>query len=218
MLAAVVTTAVVAAAIAVSFRPEYADTWVFWVALVVPYAGLSGFAVYRMHDDGVLKERLTFRRGDITIGVLLGGALLLVAWLFRNFVLPVGSPQVAWIFRILLQLGNAQVEPMLALLIVLVAVMEELVWRGLVQNSLAERIGTKHGFWLGALLYALAHGATVHTLSDRLAGPNPLLVLAALGCGLAWGFTASKLGRLPPVMISHIAFSYFVPAVVLPRL
>ena len=47
-------------------------------------------------------------------------------------------------------------------------------------------------------------------LADPTAGPNPLLVVAALGCGLFWSFTASILGRLPPVIISHMVFTYFV--------
>jgi hypothetical protein len=38
---------------------------------------------------------------------------------------------------------------------------------------------------------------------------NPLLVTAAVGCGLVWSFLAAQVGRLTPVMISHMAFTYF---------
>jgi hypothetical protein len=41
------------------------------------------------------------------------------------------------------------------------------------------------------------------------AGLNPLLVLAALGCGLCWSFMARMFDRLPPVMVSHAVFTYF---------
>jgi membrane protease YdiL (CAAX protease family) len=61
---------------------------------------------------------------------------------------------------------------------------------------------------LAALLYALAHGATLVTLRDDVAGPNPLVFLGALGCGLCWAFLRERTGRLFPGLISHAAFTY----------
>jgi hypothetical protein len=58
---------------------------------------------------------------------------------------------------------------------------------------------------------------TIVTLSDPLAGPNPTLVFAALGCGLVWSFGAQIAGRLPPIVISHAIFSYFAFATLLPQ-
>jgi hypothetical protein len=55
-------------------------------------------------------------------------------------------------------------------------------------------------------------GATIPTafgLYHPDAGLNPLLVIAALGCGLVWSFMAARLGRLPPVILSHMTFTYF---------
>jgi drug/metabolite transporter (DMT)-like permease len=62
---------------------------------------------------------------------------------------------------------------------------------------------------LAALLYAGAHLPTLITLSDPTAGPNPLIVMAALACGIVWSFAAVILKRLPPVIFSHMAFTYF---------
>jgi hypothetical protein len=42
-----------------------------------------------------------------------------------------------------------------------------------------------------------------------VAGKNPLLFVAALGCGIFWSFLASVTNRLPPVIISHVAITYF---------
>jgi membrane protease YdiL (CAAX protease family) len=49
-------------------------------------------------------------------------------------------------------------------------------------------------------------------LRDPVAGPNPLLVIGALGCGIVWTYTALLTKRLPPVIFSHIAFTYFSAA------
>jgi membrane protease YdiL (CAAX protease family) len=62
---------------------------------------------------------------------------------------------------------------------------------------------------LAALLYSLAHVPSVYTMRATDAGLNPLLVMAALGCGLGWAFMVRMFGRLPPAMVSHAVFTYF---------
>jgi hypothetical protein len=49
-------------------------------------------------------------------------------------------------------------------------------------------------------------------LADDTAGLNPLLVLAALGCGICWTYLALRSKRLIAVWASHAAFSYFAAA------
>ena len=73
----------------------------------------------------------------------------------------------------------------------------------------ADRLGSRRGWPLAALLYAVALLPSVYLLSDPSAGLNPLVVIAALGCGIVWSFMASLGGRLAPVIISHMAFTYF---------
>jgi hypothetical protein len=73
----------------------------------------------------------------------------------------------------------------------------------------SERFGTRRGWPIATLLYGLAAVPTAFGLADPQAGLNPLLVIAAVGCGLFWSFMAMMVGRLPPVIISHAAFSYF---------
>ena len=60
------------------------------------------------------------------------------------------------------------------------------------------------------MLYALAHLPTVLLLRDPFAGPNPLVVLAALGCGLVWGLIVARTGRLPVAIFSHALFTWCV--------
>jgi uncharacterized protein len=209
------TVLLVAAAIWLSFSGDSAVSAMMWLTLVAPYAVLSGFTLYKLRDDGTLRERLAFRWGDFTVGVLMGGLLVGAAWAVRYFLIPSGSPQVSWLFRVLLQVGNVQRLPILTFAIVLLALMEELVWRGLVLDELTQKLGTRRAWPAAAVAYALAHLPSAYSLRDPIAGPNPLLVVAALGCGLVWSFAASRSGRLPPVMISHVTFTYFAPAIVL---
>ena len=94
---------------------------------------------------------------------------------------------------------------------------EELTWRGLVLSALTADLGNRRAWPIAAVAYGAAHVPTLFTLADPTVGPNPLIVFAALGCGLVWSFVASVLGRLPPVIVSHAVFSYFALAVLLPR-
>ncbi len=55
---------------------------------------------------------------------------------------------------------------------------EELFWRAFLQRRLEKSLGANAGFAVAVLLYAAVH----------LAGGNAMLVLAALVCGVFWGF------------------------------
>jgi membrane protease YdiL (CAAX protease family) len=72
---------------------------------------------------------------------------------------------------------------------------EEVLWRGVVARYLIERYGRALGIAYAAAIYALAHWATL----------NPVLLLAALGCGLYWGwlYTATNDNLVAPT-ISHL--------------
>jgi membrane protease YdiL (CAAX protease family) len=203
---------VTAAALGFAFRPELAGTATFWLALVGAYAVVAALALYRMWDDGSLFDVLKPRWGDLSIGALVAAVLLVGSWAARSVLAPAGTPRQGWLLRIYLQLGDAETVQRSALLtaaVLVIPLLDELAWRGLVLPVLSERFGTRRGWPLAALLYGLAAVPTVFGLSDPEAGPNPLLVIAAIGCGLFWSFIASIMRRLPPVMISHAAFSYF---------
>jgi hypothetical protein len=204
--------AVVAGTMAFAFRTSLAGTLTFYLSILGAYAVLGGVAVYKMWDEGTLLDRLRPKWGDLTIGALSASALLLGSWGARAVLAPAGSPRQGWLFNIYLQIGSSEAIQHSALItgsIVLVAVLEELVWRGLVLDQLAERFGSRRAWPLAALAYATALLATAFTLSDPIAGPNLLLPFAALGCGIVWSFIAALTGRLPPVIVSHVAFTYF---------
>jgi len=135
----------------------------------------------------------------------------------RHLLFGPGSSKTVWLFHIALQLGSVRPSPKLFVAVAVVGALEELVWRGLVLSAVTDSLGTRRAWPVAAVLYAAAHLPTVVTLGDPLAGPNPLLPLAALGAGLVWSFAARVLGRLPPLMVSHAIFTYFAVAVLLPR-
>ncbi len=184
----------------------------FWLMLAVPYGCLAAVAMVRLRRQGVLRERLALRWGDPSVGVISGLMLLAATWFGRAQLMPPGSPEQEWLARLYWMLGDpslVQRSVSLTLLVLFVPVCEELVWRGMVLDELAARLGRRKAWPLTALLYGLAALPTAFALAASPAGPNPLLVLAAVGCGLVWGFMAAHTKRLPAAIISHMAFNYF---------
>jgi len=77
---------------------------------------------------------------------------------------------------------------------------EEVFWRGFVQRRLRDRWSAKSAFVLTALLYTAIHLPT----------GNPVLILAALTCGLFWGGFYWATGSLVPVLVSHMFWDPFI--------
>ena len=206
------TLVIAAAAVAVSLRPHQAGGWSLWLGLGIPYLALGAYAAYLMFDEGTLVDRVTPRGGDITLGVLVAAALLFASWTLRANVAPAGSEWQGWVARIYLVLGDPsaiQRSAALTIALLVVAGLQELTWRGMVQDAMERQLGVRAGWIVTAVLFTVATAPTLFTLRDPVAGLNPLAVVAALGCGLAWGFLTRVAGRLWPAMFSHMAFLYF---------
>lgn len=197
---------------AFAFRPELGGTAMFFWIFGLPHALFAAVALHKLWSDGTLLDRVAPRGGDISIGFIVAVVLLASSWAARSTLTPPGTSRSAWLFSIYLQLGDPElIQRSFVLTLVLLAIVlcEELVWRGLVLEEMNETLGTRRG-WLGAaLLYCLASIPTAYTLRDPVAGPNPLLVFATLGCGIVWTFMAGRFGRLVPGAVSHMVFTYF---------
>lgn len=159
-----------------------------------------------------LPIRLGLRSGDLSFGFALALGLGVLSVLGRQIIAPPRSGAEIWLVRVYLQFGDVPREKGAYLVkagaIVAVALLEELTWRGLVQPSLEGRFGVRRAWVLGALLFAVAHLPTTWQLAVPNGGPNPLVVMAALGCGLVWGFCAGRLRRLGPSLASHALYTY----------
>jgi membrane protease YdiL (CAAX protease family) len=102
--------------------------------------------------------------------------------------------------------------PQVGVAIAVVALAEEVVWRGMVTQLLADRMGTRTA-WVGAaVLYAAAYVPTMWALrAGGVGGLNPVLPVAALGAGLLWGAMARAFGgRLAPGVLAHALFDWAV--------
>jgi membrane protease YdiL (CAAX protease family) len=207
----ILTVVLVTAAYAFSFRPTLAGDPLFWWGMGLPYAVLTAVALYKMWDDGTLLDYLVPKWGDLSIGLATAAVLLLCSFAARSVLSPDMTARQAWLFRIYIQLGDPDViqrSIFMSAVVIAIAVSEEIVWRGMVLSDLSERLGDRRGWIATALLYGACSLPTLYTLRDPIAGPNPLLVTAAFGCGLVWTFTAARTGRIAPVAFSHAFFTY----------
>jgi hypothetical protein len=197
-----------------AFAVSRAGTASFFLIMAIPTLAIAGIGIVRAKQDGVLKNWIGVRGGDFTRGFL-GAALLFgAAYGFTRIAIPPTSPRASWLARIYLQLGDPtmlrkHITLVVAAMIVM-AIAEEFVWRGLVIALLEEKIGSRRAWVWAAVLYALAHAPTAWALRDPVAGPNPLVIVAALGAGLVWGAMARRFERLLPGVFSHILFDWSV--------
>jgi membrane protease YdiL (CAAX protease family) len=198
----------VAAAIASSLRPVLAGSWAMWLGLLVPYVLVSALGLLRLRRSKRLRPLVRFQPGDPTLGAVVGFGLLASAWAVKSVLFRGSSAEHAWLFWLFRQVGEVS-RPSIAVALIAIVVCEELTWRGWVQDELRQALGARRGWVACAGLYALAHVATLFTLRDETAGLNPLVVLAALGCGLVWGFLAERTGRILPSIFAHAVYSYF---------
>lgn len=204
----------VAAAAYFAFSPARAGSVSVWTILAVPTIALAALGCVRAASDGVLKHWTAVRGGDFSRGFAAAGVLFGASYAFMRLVAPPDSPRAGWLARVYLQLGDTSflrkhVTWVVAGIIV-VAIAEELVWRGLVISLLEELVGTRRAWVWSAVLYSVAHVPTIWVLRDAGAGANPVVVLAALGGGLLWGGMAWKFERLLPSVIAHVLFDWTV--------
>lgn len=186
---------------------------VIW-SIALPYALLAGISIARMWKDGELADKLKPRSGDLAKGAFIAMLLYVGAMAGTYLLAPSGSAREQWLVRLYLQLGDPelfqrQLAPM-SILVGSVAALEEIAWRGL-GFGIVERIwGTRRAFPIVTALYGLTHLPTLLLLAVPGVGWNPLLFLAAVGCGIVWTFLVAKTGRLTIAVFSHAMFTWLV--------
>jgi membrane protease YdiL (CAAX protease family) len=210
MKAALLACAVVAMAVGFGLRPALAQSPWMWASMIGAYLLLGALALRDLQRRDLLWVRLRPKGGDVSIGILIGLCLTAAGILAQRYVAPISSPRAAWLFQLYAQIGNVANSPALLCAVALLGILEEVVWRGWVLESAREQFGVRAAAPLSAAAYSLAHLPSAFTLASEPAGPNPLLVLASLGAGGCWAFLVLTLGRLWPVIISHLVFSYFL--------
>jgi hypothetical protein len=210
--ASTVVTLSVAAAITFTFNPERAGQPIGLIVLGAVYAVFTAMALGRLHLRGDLRDQLRPRGGDLALGAITAALLYGIAMVAHLTLTGPGSPRTGWIMRIYLQLGDPTVggHMLRSAAVFGVAALEEVTWRGLVMRSLEGAVGETRALLLSTLLFAVAHAPTIYLLADANAGLNPLVVSAAFGCSLVWGFIALRYRRLVPAIFAHALFSWAV--------
>ncbi len=183
----------------------------FWLLAAGPSVALAGLAAAWAAKDNLLGQWLLPRWGDFTRGIVGAGLLYAAARGFARVVTPVGSPREIWLVSLYGQIGDPQQlrlhAPLVGGAILVACVCEEILWRGMVTQLLADRFGSRAA-WVGAAaLYALAYAPTMWALRANT-GLNPILVAAAVAGGLLWGAMARVFGGLVPSMIAHVFFDW----------
>jgi membrane protease YdiL (CAAX protease family) len=201
-----------AVAIRYAFSPEHAGALSMLVAPGLLYAIFTVVACIRLSLWGELRTRFLPASGDLTLGAATAGLLYGLAHLVKHVLTPHASLREAWILRLYLQLGDPEAHgrELFAGAVVLVAALEEITWRGLVMRSLQAAYGLRRALLISSLLFGAAHLPTLFVLADPVAGPNPLIVLGALGCSLVWGGIFARTSRLVPAIFAHVLFSVAV--------
>jgi hypothetical protein len=87
-----------------------------------------------------------------------------------------------------------------AVLAGIVAPCEELFWRGLIQDSLAQRFGRFRGAALASICYGAAN----------LGSGNLTLAGASGVAGAFWGFQYALQRRIPALIVSHIVWDLWI--------
>lgn len=199
-----------------AFLPQSSGTVAFWVLAGGPTLVLAAVAASWARRDELLRDWLSPRWGDFSRGVVAAVLLFGLAWAFSRIVTPVGSRREVWLVSLYGQIGDPRLlqqhAPAIGAAIFAVALAEELVWRGMVTQLLADRIGSRTAWVWSAALYALAYVPTAWSLRADAGGGglNPVLPVAALAAGLLWGAMARTFGRLAPGVLAHALFDYAV--------
>jgi membrane protease YdiL (CAAX protease family) len=170
----------------------------FWIMMSLSTSLLAIISFY-FGRPLLPRDELTSR--NVVLGILLAGVLYAVFWIGNEAlkilaeVLPnLLSNRSENLSAIYNQDGRMPLHLVGILLFFPIGFGEEIFWRGFVQRRLSRRWNPVNGFMLTTFLYTILHLPT----------GNPVLILAALTCGLFWGGLYWATGALVPVLVSHM--------------
>ena len=168
-----------------------------WLAVGGAAIGL-GAAVWIL-DGAQARKLLRPSPRLIVIGVATGAAMTAVTLLLYP-LLARHAPFIAPETTLLYAAFRAPSLTVAAIALAPVVIGEELVWRGVVQAALVQRLGRAAGVMFAAVAYALAHAAI----------GSAVLVAVALLCGVAWGALRAASKSLVPPLVAHLVWDALV--------
>lgn len=163
----------------------------FWWGMT---AGAGLLAAWSIAFSGADRRALfEFKKSYIFWGLLSAVILYAIFWA-GNFlfclIFGFASGQIDSIYSNKAQMDHWKIG---LLLFFWIGPAEEIFWRGMVQRVLSKRYGRIFGWVVAAIIYAGVH----------LWAANLILFMAALICGLFWGWIYMRFRSLWPAIISH---------------
>lgn len=162
----------------------------FWLQMSLSISALVLMSLV-FNKDKFKIGKLT--RRHILIGISSAIALYIVFYLgniISGYLFPFKDSQVLSVYS---NRSKGSLIWIGLLLLFIIGPGEEIYWRGFIQNTLSKKLGENKGYIISVLLYAGVHIIT----------GNVMLVIAALVCGIFWGWLYKKEKSLLPVIISH---------------
>jgi len=180
------------------FSPWTAEFFNFWYTMLVATGVLTLYSLYFGKDD--LKRIYKFEFRWLYIGLI--AAVLLYGLFYlgneiSQLIFDFTRNQVENIYSTKSQADKWFIG--LALLL-WIGPAEEIFWRGYAQEKLSQKFGYTWGFWITTLIYALVH----------IWAFNFILFMAALICGMFWGWMYMKYKNIWPGIISHAVWDVFI--------
>ena len=162
----------------------------FWLEMSLSISVLV-FMSLVFNRDNFKIGKLTIRH--ILIGIFSAIALYIIFYIgniISGYLFPFKDSQVLSVYS---NRSKGSLIWIGLLLLFVIGPGEEIYWRGFIQNTLSKKMGETKGYIISILLYAGVHIIT----------GNVMLVIAALVCGIFWGWLYKKEKSLLPVIISH---------------
>lgn len=167
----------------------------FWIEMMIATSLLATMSLFLNHRAGSeINFRLYFFESRyIILGIF--SAAILYAIFFTGgqvvrSVLPFTAGQISEVYA-----TKTEMDPLTIgfLLLFFIGPAEEVFWRGFIQDTMQLKFGDNAGWIITSVLYAAVH----------IVAMNPILVVAALVCGLFWGYIFKRYRSLWPGIISH---------------
>lgn len=179
----------------------------FWASLSLSVVFLSAAALGldRAYFPLLRRDVRTRPGYKIILGILSAIALYAV-FMAGNFVLrrifPAAGLGISRVYDFGARVSRLRIG---LLMFFFIGPGEELFWRGYLQRAWQSRFSDAGGWLLTSLFYAAVH----------IGSGNPVLVLAAMGCGLYWGYLFRRYRSPLLLCVSHTLWDLMV-FVVLP--
>jgi membrane protease YdiL (CAAX protease family) len=170
----------------------------FWWGMTIAAGLLAAWSL--VHAGRDRRSLFAFDTSHIAWGLMSAFLLYAVFWAgnyLSRVILDFAAGQIESIYMRREQLGHREIA---LLLFFVIAPAEEIFWRGMVQRILSGKFGSISGWLAAALIYAAVH----------LWAGNFVLFMAALICGLFWGWIYMRFGSLWPGIISHAVWDILV--------